>query len=317
MTKREKPGVRGSNPRGPAIIIPRTFSEVAAFAYWMQSNGYRPATISHTVRTLKAVARRANLLDPEKVKEYLGKAEVSENRKIKICEDLDRFYRWKAIPFQKPQYTRIEKLPFIPLESEVNSVIAGVGKKTSCFLQLLKETGMRCGEAYDMKWVDLDLEKGIVNVVPEKHSHARQLKISPRLIAMLNNLQRKWPYVFRNPKIMKENSLHVFRRHYIEQRKKVSEKLQNPRITAITFHTLRHFYATLLYSQTKDLLRVKENLGHRAIQNTLIYTRLVNWESDQYTSRTAKTVEEAQELVESGFDYVTDVEGYKLFRKRK
>ena len=61
----------------------------------MQSNGYRPATIQHTVRTLKAVARRARLLEPEKVKAYLGKAEVSENRKIKICEDLDRFYKWK------------------------------------------------------------------------------------------------------------------------------------------------------------------------------------------------------------------------------
>jgi hypothetical protein len=214
---------------------------VGAFAYWMQSNGYRPATIQHTVRTLKAVARRSNLLEPEQVKEYLGKAEVSENRKIKICEDLDRFYNWKGIPFQKPKYTRIEKLPFIPLETEVNAVIAGVGKKTSCFLQLLKETGMRCGEAYNMKWVDLDLEKGIINVIPEKHSHARQLKVSPRLIAMLNNLQRKWPYVFRNPKILKENSLHVFRRHYIEQRKKVADKLQNPRINAITFHTLRHF----------------------------------------------------------------------------
>ncbi len=283
----------------------------------MQSNAYRPATIQHTVRTLKAVARRTNLLEPENVKEFLGKAEVSENRKIKICEDLDRFYKWKGISFQKPKYTRIEKLPFIPLEQEVNVVIAGVGRKTSCFLQLLKETGMRCGEAYDMKWVDLDLEKGIVSVTPEKHSHARQLKVSPRLIAMLNNLQRKWPYVFRNPKILKENSLHVFRRHYIEQRKKVADKLQNPRINAITFHTLRHFYATLLYSQTKDLLRVKENLGHRVIQNTLIYTRLVSWESDQYSSKTARTVEEAEQLVQAGFDYVCDVQEYKLFRKRK
>jgi hypothetical protein len=31
----------------------------------------------------------------------------------------------------------------------------------------------------------------------------------------------------------------------------------------------------------------------------------------------SKIVKEAQELVENGFDYVTDVEGFKLFRKRK
>jgi hypothetical protein len=86
----------------------------------------------------------------------------------------------------------------------------------------------------------VDLERVVVSVTPEKHSNARQLKIRPRLIAMLNGLERKWTYVFRIPDILKENLLHVFRR-YIEQRKKVAEKLQNSRISAITFHTLRYF----------------------------------------------------------------------------
>jgi hypothetical protein len=48
-----------------------------------------------------------------------------------------------------------------------------------------------------------------------------------------------------------------------------------------------------------------------------IYTHLVNWESDEFISKVAKIVKEAQELVESGFDYVCDVEGYNVFRKRK
>jgi hypothetical protein len=58
-------------------------------------------------------------------------------------------------------------------------------------------------------------------------------------------------------------------------------------------------------------------LGHRNIQNTLVYTHLINNESDQFTCKVAKTVEEATDLVESGFEYVTDIEGLKLFRKRK
>lgn len=33
--------------------------------------------------------------------------------------------------------------------------------------------------------------------------------------------------------------------------------------------------------------------------------------------RTAKTLEEVKELIESGFEYVTDMDGFKLFRKRK
>ncbi len=58
-------------------------------------------------------------------------------------------------------------------------------------------------------------------------------------------------------------------------------------------------------------------LSHRRIEHTLKYVQLVNWESDEFTSKVAMTVKEAQELVESGFDYVCDVEGYKVFRKRK
>jgi hypothetical protein len=58
-------------------------------------------------------------------------------------------------------------------------------------------------------------------------------------------------------------------------------------------------------------------LGHKNIQNTLIYTQLVNFGSDQYHSAIAKTVEEARKLIESGFSFVCDMEGVKLFSKRK
>jgi len=36
-----------------------------------------------------------------------------------------------------------------------------------------------------------------------------------------------------------------------------------------------------------------------------------------YHSATPKTIEEAKQLIETGFEYVCDMEGIKLFRKRK
>lgn len=72
------------------------------------------------------------------------------------------------------------------------------------------------------------------------------------------------------------------------------------------------------YHKTKDILHVMELLGHRNIQNTLIYTQLVNFESNDYHSATAAGTEEAKQLVESGFEYVcTTPENLMLFRKRK
>jgi len=39
-------------------------------------------------------------------------------------------------------------------------------------------------------------------------------------------------------------------------------------------------------------------LGHKNIRNTLIYTLLKEWKSDDFVSKVAKTVKETQELIE-------------------
>jgi len=39
-----------------------------------------------------------------------------------------------------PNYRRIGRSPFVPLEPEVDQLIAAVGRKTATFLQLLEET---------------------------------------------------------------------------------------------------------------------------------------------------------------------------------
>jgi hypothetical protein len=38
---------------------------------------------------------------------------------------------------------------------------------------------------------------------------------------------------------------------------------------------------------------------------------------DEYTCKTAKTAKEAQDLIENGFEYVTEMDGLRIFRKRK
>lgn len=58
-------------------------------------------------------------------------------------------------------------------------------------------------------------------------------------------------------------------------------------------------------------------LGHKNIDNTLIYTQLIDVQDDDYVCKAAKTLQEAVQLVEGGFEYVTEMEDCKLFRKRK
>jgi hypothetical protein len=64
-------------------------------------------------------------------------------------------------------------------------------------------------------------------------------------------------------------------------------------------------------------------LGHRKIENTLLYVQLVNSifqdVDDEYICKVAKTAQEAVQLVELGFEYVTGeyTDGGKLFKKKK
>jgi len=58
-------------------------------------------------------------------------------------------------------------------------------------------------------------------------------------------------------------------------------------------------------------------MGHKRLETTQKYMHLMNLNDDEWTCKTASTVEEAMRLVEAGFQYVTDMGGLKIFKKRK
>jgi hypothetical protein len=84
-------------------------------------------------------------------------------------------------------------------------------------------------------------------------------------------------------------------------------------------HTdLRHYLGTMLYMRTKDILYVKDQMGHSKIETTLVYTKLVDFPTDEeFMCRATEKIDEAKELIEAGFEYVNEMNGVKLFRKRK
>jgi integrase/transposase-like protein len=296
--------------------VPRRNEEnrgkIIEHAFWMQKEGYAESTISRRIRLLGTLVNKgANLQDPESIKETIAqqKSWTTKTKQIAV-ETYDCFLKSQGLTWKKPIYQAVKKLPFIPTEEEINNLIAGCNKKTATFLQLLKETGMRCGEAFMLQWTDFDFENKTVNITPEKGSDPRQLKISMRLIMMLNSLPRNKDKPF-------ACSHRHFARAFRLQRAKIANKLKNDRILKIHFHTLRHWKATMEYAKTKDILHVMKMLGHRNIQNTLLYTQLISFESDEYFSATAKTVQDAQKLVEAGFDYVCEFNEVKIFKKRK
>jgi len=104
---------------------------------------------------------------------------------------------------------------------------------------------------------------------------------------------------------------------FSRQRKRIALKLGHLRILQIHFYTLRHWRATMEYHRKRGILHVMHFPGHRSIRTTLRYTQLIAFADDEYICEVADNVEQAKQLVESVFDYVTDIDGHRLFRKRK
>lgn len=301
-------------------------SELFNYSWWMKKNGYAESTIrvwTNTLSTLKKLG--GNLSDPESIKVVLTSAKCqkinkgkpwSQARKHIAIASYDLFLKMNGQTWNPPRCKVTRKLPFIPAEKEIDALISGCGKKTSVFLQLLKETGMRCGEANKLLWMDLDPEKRVLILNdPEKNGTPRVFNLSVKLIQMLLCLPKK------NEKIFADVTMDSLKSGFFKSRRLISKKLQNPRLTKISFHTFRHWKATMLYHETKDPLYVKEFLGHKKLDTTLLYIQLekalFKTESSEFNVKVAETKEEIQELLAVGFEFVCQKDGLAYFRKRK
>jgi hypothetical protein len=77
----------------------------------------------------------------------------------------------------------------------------------------------------------------------------------------------------------------------------------------------------MLYHQTKDILYVKEFLGHKRVEDTLLYVQIseviFKETTDEFTVKLASKPEEIKQLLEVGFEYVCEKDSLMFFRKRK
>ncbi|MEM3646731.1 MAG: site-specific integrase [Thermofilum sp.] len=287
-----------------------------SFAWHLKKQGLRESTVKEYCKILRQLARGGvNLEDPEAVKEALAKSNRSGEWKALIAHAYSAYLKAKGKHWDPPRFDVARKIPFIPLESELDALIAGCGPKTATLLQLLKETGMRIGEALRLTWSSVDLERRVIVLnQPEKNSNPRIFKISPRLVSMLSMLPKSGERVF-------PTSYESVKTNFKNSRRRLAERLNNPRLLSISFHTFRHWKATMEYHKTKDLLHVKELLGHKNVDNTMLYIqieRALFSETDaEFTVRVAKTPDEVKELLEAGFEYVCEKDGLMFFRKRK
>jgi len=294
--------------------------KIIEFMWILKKQGYSEQTIRSYVTLLNTlVAKGANILDPEDVKKAIATKLKHPTTQWNYCNFYDSFVKHMKLTWEKPRYKPREKIPFIPTEQELDQLISSTGWKISVILQTAKETAMRIGEILRLRWENVDPQRRVIIIDdPEKGSKPGISPISQNLVERILRLPKTTDRIFGTTKVTTATST------LTQARKRIAQKLNNPRLLRITFHTFRHWKATVEYHRTKDILHVQELLRHRNIRNTLVYITIEKGLfgqqcMDEYHVKVADNVEEAAKLVEVGFEYVTGDygDGGKIFRKRK
>ena len=105
------------------------------------------------------------------------------------------------------------------------------------------------------------------------------------------------------------------------QRNRLAEKIQNQRLKRISFHTFRHWKATVLIHLGYCLTYVQYMLGHKSLSSTLRYIHIAeahfNERIPNYVCKTAATMDEAVSLIEEGYEKIDEFDDAHLYRKIK
>jgi len=282
----------------------------------MKKNAYADTTIKATGKRLRSLQRNCNLKDPENVKAYIANKKCSSGFKETLVETYAILMKSVNQQWQQPFYQRYDKQPKIPTEEKINMLIANARPRMALFLSMSKDLGTRPIELTWLQVKHINLDNGVVNITSAKHCVGRTLKMKQTTLEMLKKYIAK-KQLNQDSRLFPTESENISN-EYRKTRNALAQKLQDPTIQQIRLYDFRHYYATMLYHKTRDLLHVKAHLGHKDLRTTLRYTQLLETlENDEYTCKTATNIKEATNLIENGFEYVTEIDGTKLFRKRK
>jgi integrase len=116
-------------------------------------------------------------------------------------------------------------------------------------------TGCRIGEIFSLQWQNVDFEKGLINVFSPKTQKIRVVPINSAVHRILDfwALGRKNEFVFYNQKTGGP---------FVDLDAGLQLACEKAEIKGVTWHTLRHTFASRLLDRGADIITVKELLGH-------------------------------------------------------
>ncbi len=126
-------------------------------------------------------------------------------------------------------------------------------------------TGLRIGEIFSLRWSDVDSENNVLNILAPKTQKIRTVPINGEARKVLGYwaLGRRNEFVFYNPETGKP---------FVDLDAGFALACKKAGVEGVTWHTLRHTFASRLVNRGVDIVTVQQLLGHSSLAVTMRYT---------------------------------------------
>jgi site-specific recombinase XerD len=253
----------------------------------MQYRNYSERTIETYSKSLaqvsKSLQKPLDKITGEDLKKYLHQRMVEESISTSCVNQFISAYKllqtdvlkleWETMRIKRPR--REKKLPTVLSQQEVAKLISCTTNiKHRALLMLAYSAGLRREELQKIKSSAIDSQRMMVHVVQGKGKKDRYTILSDKALEML----RVYYKMFRPKTYLFESQ--VGKGCFLSSTT-LTEIVKNSAQKAgikktVSFHTLRHCFATHLLEQGVNLKIIQQYLGHNSLQTTSIYLHLAN-----------------------------------------
>jgi integrase/recombinase XerD len=260
----------------------------------MQTRNYSERTILCYLLCIKRLSQYFNCspdqLSIEQVKDYLHhcvthlhSSAVTVNQTISAVKIFfaDVLHReWEPLKIKRPR--KEKKLPAIFSKQEITLLLSHVKNiKHKAIFITAYSAGLRINEVRMLKPDAIDSDRMQIRVDNGKGKKARLTLLSPALLAQLRDYYRMYrpsKYLFEGQQAGVPISQRTIQAVFFDCVKRSG-------ITkAVTFHSLRHSFATHLLEQGANLRLIQQLLGHHSLKTTSVYLHLSCFDPKQISS---------------------------------
>jgi site-specific recombinase XerD len=181
---------------------------------------------------------------------------------------LHRPFVVEGLRYQKPP----RRLPVVMNEEEVLRLLeAAESLRDRALLETAYATGMRVGEVTRLLITDLDSGRMVIRIEQGKGRKDRYVMLSQSLLETLRAYWRESkPRVFLFPGGGGKRPLCVSAAQKAFNKAKARAGIKKP----VSFHSIRHSFATHLLEDGANVRKIQALLGHRSLHTTERYTHV-------------------------------------------